>query len=129
MSTAPSGTLFFVNLFRRRIPENIEPSDSYRDPNLVNATNNINVLILVLHICLHGSLHLTHTAYFIWSLWTSHRTLPASLSPAPFFSGTPTGEGETADRATDLLSVWDEQISSSKMTLSSDMFRNSIRRT
>ena len=51
-----------------------------RDPNLVNATNNINVLILVLHICLRARLCLAHTAYFAWSLRASHRTILASLS-------------------------------------------------
>ena len=40
-----------------------------RDPNLVHATNNINVLILVLHISLSARLCLAHTVYFNWSLW------------------------------------------------------------
>ena len=51
-----------------------------RDPNFVNATNNINVFIFVLHICLRARLCLAHNAYFSWSLWTSNRTLLASLS-------------------------------------------------
>ena len=48
-----------------------------RDLNLVNATNNINVLIFVLHVCLRARFCLAHTAYFIWSFWTSHMTLLA----------------------------------------------------
>ena len=70
----------------------------------------------------------THT-YFIWSIWTSHRALLASLSPAIFSSGTSKVEGETAVWTADLLSPWHELISSSRMTLFSDIHRNSIRRT
>ena len=81
VSTTPSGTFFLLSLFRRKISESVKPSDPYpKDPNLVNGTNNLNVLVFVLHVCLRTSLRLAHTAYFNWSLWTSHRTLLASLS-------------------------------------------------
>ena len=99
-----------------------------RDPKLVHVTNNINVLILVLHIKLSARLRLAHTAYFSWSLRNYHRTLLASLS-SNFSSRTAKGEGETAVLTADLLSAWDELISTRKMTLSSDILRNLIRRT
>ena len=35
-----------------------------RDPNLVHATSNINVLIFVLHVSLNVRLRLAYTAYF-----------------------------------------------------------------
>ena len=92
----------------------------HRDPNLVKATNNINVLIFVLHICLRARLCLAHTTYFIWCLWTSHRTLLASLS-SNFLFGVIKREGERAVWTTDSLSAWDQLIFSSKMTLSSDI--------
>ena len=129
VSTTPSDTFLFASLFRWRISDSVKSLTLVpRDPNLVNSTNNINVFIFVLHICLRARLRLTHTAYFIWSIWTSHRTLLASLS-SNFSSGTSKGEGETAARTIELVSAWDELISSRKMTLTSDMFRNSIRRT
>ena len=74
-----------------------------RDPNLVHATNNINVLILVLHICLSARLCLSHTAYFIWSIWTSHRTLLASFSSNIFFGDSKRGRGNSS--LNDLLVV------------------------
>ena len=66
-----------------------------RDPNLVNATNNLNVLIFVLHIRLPASLRLAHTTYFIWSLWPSHRTLLASLSGNFLFGDNKKGRGNS----------------------------------
>ena len=94
-----------------------------RDLNLVNTTNNINflVLVLVLHICLRTSFRLAHTAQISRSPRTSHKTLLASLSPATFSFGTSKGEGETAARTTNLVFAWDELMSSSTMKLSSDM--------
>ena len=64
-----------------------------RDPNLVNATNIINVLVLVLHFYLRAGLGLAPTAYCSWFRWTSHRTLLAS--PALFCSGNQKGKGSS----------------------------------
>ena len=61
-----------------------------RDPKLVNATTNINVLIFVLHICP------AHTAYFIWFLRTSHRTHIASLSSSFPFGDIKRGRGNSS---------------------------------
>ena len=71
-----------------------------RDPNLVNATNNINVLIFVLHIHLRARLFLAHTAHFIWSLWTSHRTLLAAHSSNFLFWDIIMGSGNSS------LKIW-----------------------
>ena len=67
-----------------------------RDPNLVNATNNVNVLIFVLHICPIARLCLAHSAYFSWSIWTSHKTLLASLSSNFFFGDSKRGKGNSS---------------------------------
>ena len=66
-----------------------------RDPKFVHATNNINLLIFVLHISRSARLCLAHTAYFNWSLWTSHRTLLASLSSKIFFRDNNRGRGNS----------------------------------
>ena len=67
-----------------------------RDPNRVNATNNINVLIFVLHIYLRARLCLARTAYINWSLWTPHRTLIASISSKFFFGDIKRGRGNSS---------------------------------
>ena len=67
-----------------------------RDPNLVHATHNINVFFFVLHISLSARLCLAHTAYFNWSLWTSHRTLLASLSSNFNFGNSKKGRGNSS---------------------------------
>ena len=67
-----------------------------RDPNLVHATNIINVLIFVIHINLSARLCLAHTAYFNWSLQTSHRTLLASLSSNIFLGDIERGRGNSS---------------------------------
>ena len=51
------------------------------------------------------------------------------LSPATFSSGTTKWERETAAGTADLLSAWGNLISARKMTLSSDILPNLIRRT
>ena len=51
------------------------------------------------------------------------------LSPATSSSGTTTGEGEKAAWTADLVSTWDELTSARKMTLSSDIFYELLRRT
>ena len=102
--------------------------ETLRLPNLVNATNNINVLILVLHIRLRASFRLAYTAYFIGPSGPP-TGFSSPLSPSSFSSGTSTEEGETAARTTNLVSAWDKLLSSSKMTLSFDILRNSIRKT
>ena len=89
-----------------------------RNSNFVQATNNINVLIFVLHINLNARLCLAHTAYFIWSLWTSQKTLLASLS-SNFFGDSNRGRGNSSLKSW-LIVPWDELISARKMTLSSD---------
>ena len=99
-----------------------------RNPNFLPATNNINILILVLHISLSSRLSFAHTAYFNWSLWTP-TWLSSPLSPATFSSGTTKEEGETAAWTADLLSAWDELTSARKMTLSSDILHKLIGRT
>ena len=67
-----------------------------RKPNFVHATNNIDVLILVLRISFTARLGLAHTAYFNWSLQTSHRTLLASLSSNNFFGDNNRGRGNNS---------------------------------
>ena len=62
--------------------------------NFVNATNNINVLVL--HICLRTNLHAAHTACFNRSLRTSHRTPLASLSKIFFFREIKRGRGNSS---------------------------------
>ena len=67
-----------------------------RKPNFVHATNNIDVLSLVLRISFSARLGLAHTAYFNWSLQTSHRTLLASLSSNNFFGDNKKGRGNSS---------------------------------
>ena len=67
-----------------------------RDPNLVNGTNNVNIFVLVLHICLRTSFRLAHTAFFNWSLRTSHRTLLASFSSNFLFRDINRGRGNSS---------------------------------
>ena len=88
----PLGKSFSTKDFRERETLKLVP----RDPSLVNATNNINVLNLVLHICLRNSLRLAHTAYFNWSLRTSYRTLIASLSSKFLFGDVNSGRGNSS---------------------------------
>ena len=64
-----------------------------RKTTFVHATNNIDVLILVLRISFSARLGLAHTAYFNWSLQTSHRTLLASPSSNIFFGDNNRGRG------------------------------------
>ena len=70
-----------------------------RNPNVVHATNNINDLILVLHINLSARLCLAHAAYFNSSLWTSHRTLLFSLSSNIFFGVNNRGRGNSSSNS------------------------------
>ena len=64
-----------------------------RKHNFVHATNNIDVLILVLRISFSARFGLAHNAYFNWSLQTSHKTLLASLSSNNFFGDNKRGRG------------------------------------
>ena len=67
-----------------------------RKPNFVHATNNLDVLILVLRISFSTRLRLAHTAYFNWSFQTSHRTLLASLSSNILFGDNKRGRGSSS---------------------------------
>ena len=67
-----------------------------RDPNLVHATNNMNVFIFVLHISFSALLCPAHIVYFNPSIWTSHRTLLSSLSNNLFFGDSKRGRGNSS---------------------------------
>ena len=67
-----------------------------RDPKLLNATNKINVLIFALPIRLRARFCLAHIAYFIWSLWNSHKTLLASFSSNFLFGDIKRGRGNSS---------------------------------
>ena len=71
---------FFPSLLRRRISDNVNLRFISRQPNFVHATNNIDVLILALHVSSNARLSLTYPGYFNRSFQTSHRTLLSSLS-------------------------------------------------
>ena len=90
------GHIFLPSFFRQKIFEAWILRLVSRDPNLVNASNNINVFILVLHIHLRASFTLANTAYFIWSLWTSQRTLLASFSSTFLFRDIKSGRGNSS---------------------------------
>ena len=63
------------------------------DSNLVNATNNFNVLVLF--IWLRNNFRLANANFFNWSLWISHRTLVTSLSSNFLFKDIKRGRGKS----------------------------------
>ena len=99
-----------------------------RKSNFVHATNNINVLILVLRISFRTRL-CSLTPPISTGPSGPPTGLSSPLSPATFSSGTTKGEGETAAWTADLLSAWDELTSARKLTLSSDILHKLIGRT
>ena len=72
------------------------PQTRIQRPQTRPGTNNINVLIFVLHISLSARLCIAHTGYYNWSLWTSHRTLLASLASNFFFGDSKRGRGNSS---------------------------------
>ena len=129
-SDTPSDTSFFTSLFRRSISESVNPSDSYPEtptssaqPTTSTSSSSSSTSASVLAPVSH-----TPPTSVGPSEHPTGLSSPLSLR-AKFSSGTSKGEGETAAPTNDFLSAWDRQISSSKMTLYSDILRNSIRRT
>ena len=90
-----------------------------RNSKHINATNKTKVTVLHVRLCVR--LRLAHIAFCYWSTWSFHR-LSSPLFPVTFCSGTSKRKWETAAWTIDALSAWDEAMSSSRMTLFSDVF-------
>ena len=118
-------THFFVSLLRRKISENVKPADSYPDTPTLSTPPTTSTSSSSTSAAVPASV--SHTPPSSIGPSAPPTGLSSPPSPAIFFSRASKGEGETAARITDSVSAWDELMSSSRMTLFSDTFRNQIR--
>ena len=92
----PSDLFFLASLFRWRISESMKPQNRTRRPQPCQRHQQNQRFD---HRPPHlppSSLRLAHTAYVNWFLWTSHRTLLASLSSNFLFGDIKRGRGSNS---------------------------------
>ena len=121
MSTTPSDKHFFASLFRRKISESVNPSDSYPETPTSSTPPTTSTSLSSTPATVPTSVLQT----LLLSIGPSGLLfgLNSHLSPAIFSSGPSKGEGETAARTTDSVSAWDELMSLSWKKLFLTIFK------
>ena len=128
VSTTPSNT-FFPSLLRRRISESVNTSDSYPESPTSSTPPTTSTSSSSSSSSASVPASVSHKPPTSIGPSRPPAGLSSPLSPATLSSKTTTGEGEPTAWTADLLSTWDELISARKMTLSSDIFYELLRRT
>ena len=129
VSTTASDTFFFASLFRRRISESVNASDSYKGT--PTSSTPPTTLTSSYSSCTSAQVtaSVSHTSPTSVGPSGPLTGLSSPLYPVTFSSGTSKEGGETSAWTADFLSSWDELTSARKMTLSSYILWKLIRRT
>ena len=108
VSTTPSDTFFFASLFRRRISESVNPSDSYPETPTSSTPTTTSTPSSSSFTSASVPASVSHTPPTSVGPSGHPTGLSSPPSPATFSSGTAKGERETVAWTADLLSAWDE---------------------